>query len=74
MREVRVGQQYRKADGVSRIWEVIAFAPDLNGIRHCYIMDVGDRTNIRLIAEATLMKRRFYRLHAEPVASLEPAE
>jgi len=74
MRDVRVGQQYRKAEGISRIWEVIAFAPDLNGIRHCYIMDVGDRTNIMLIAQATLTTRRFYRLLAEPVASLEPAE
>jgi hypothetical protein len=74
MTDVRVGQQFRKTESISVVWEVIAFAPDLNGIRHCYIMDVGDRTNIKLIAEATLTKRRFYRLLAEPVASLEPAE
>lgn len=68
MREVRIGQQYRKTDGMSRAWEVIAFAPDLNQIPHCYIMDLSDRTNIRLIARATLAKRSFYRLLVEPVA------
>ena len=74
MRDVRIGQQYRKTDGLSRVWEVIAFAPDLNGIPHCYIMDVSDRTNIRLIAQATLTKRSFYRLLAEPVANAETVE
>ena len=74
MREVRIGQQYRKTDGISRVWEVISFAPDLNGIPHCYIMDVSDQTNIRLIAQATLTKRTFYRLLSEPVADVDTVE
>ncbi len=74
MREARIGQQYRKTDAVNLVWEVIAVAADLNGVRHCYIVDVNDHTNIKLIAEAILMKRRFYQLLAEPVANLETVE
>ena len=74
MAEARVGQRYQKIDGVRSVWEVIRVGADLNGIRHCHIMDVTDQTNIKLIAEATLTKRRFYRLIAAPVEVHETVE
>jgi hypothetical protein len=33
---------------------------DRHGIRHCYIVDVNDPTNIKLISEMTLANPRFY--------------
>jgi hypothetical protein len=64
--EARVGQQYEKINGAGLVWEVVAVKADLNGLRHCYIVDVKDRTNVKLISESTLTNRKFYRLLAEP--------
>jgi len=76
MAEARVGQRYQKIDGfgLRSIWQVVRVEADLNGIRHCNIVDVTDWTNVKLIAEATLTKRRFYRLVATPVEALETVE
>lgn len=64
MAQAQVGQQYRKIEGPTLVWEVINIASDLNGIRHCHIVNVNDPTNIKLISENILTKRRFYRLLA----------
>jgi hypothetical protein len=74
MGEARVGQQYSKVDGTRLVWKVVAIETDLNGIRHCHIVDVNDRTNVKLISERTLSKRKFYRLLAEPVHSYAEVE
>ena len=47
------------------VWEVVAIRADPEGIRHCHIVDVNDRTNTKLIAEKVLTDRKFYRLFAE---------
>ena len=65
MAEARVGQRYRKVDAASVVWEVVAVRPDLEGVRHCRIVAVSDRTNSKLIAEKTLTHRKFYHLIAE---------
>ena len=69
MREARIGERYQKIEGVRSVWEVLSVETDLNGIRHCHIVDVIDRTNSKLIAEAILTKRRLYRLVAAPVVA-----
>jgi hypothetical protein len=61
MAEARIGEQYRKIDGLGSVWEVIAIQVDQNGIRHCQIVNVSDRTNTKVISEGTLTKRKFYR-------------
>jgi hypothetical protein len=61
----QIGQQYSKV-GATRAWAVVSIGiVDLEGIRHCQIVDVTDRTNIKLISETTLTNRRFYRLITE---------
>jgi hypothetical protein len=61
----QVGQRYWKAGATRFAWEVVSIGVDLEGIRHCHIVDVNDRTNIKLISEKTLTGRKFYRLIAE---------
>jgi hypothetical protein len=61
----QVGQRYLKVGAPSFVWEVVSIGVDLQGIRHCQIVDVNDRTNVKLISEPTLTNRRFYRLIAE---------
>ena len=58
----QVGQRYSKVGATSITWEVVSIGVDLQGIRHCHIVDVNDRTNIKLISEITLTDRKFYRL------------
>jgi hypothetical protein len=59
VREVQIGQRYRKVDAIRTIWRVIDVG-DRIGIRHCYIVDENDPTNIKLISEMTLTNPRFY--------------
>jgi len=61
----QIGQRYRKVGATSFTWEVVSISVDLQGIRHCQIVDVNDRTNIKLISENTLTNRKFYRFIAE---------
>ena len=61
MREIQIGEHYSKVDATRTIWRVIDVA-DRNGIRHCYIADENDPTNIKLISEMTLTNSRFYHL------------
>jgi hypothetical protein len=61
----QVAQRYLKVGAPSFVWEVVSIGVDLQGIRHCQIVDVNDRTNVKLISEPTLTNRRFYRLIAE---------
>ena len=61
----QVGQRYSKVGSPSFIWEVISIVVDHEGIRHCHIMAVSDRTNIKLISEITLTSRKFYRLASD---------
>ena len=61
----QVGQRYLKASATRFVWEVVSIGVDIEGIRHCHIVDVNDRTNIKLISEKTLTDRKFYRLIAE---------
>ena len=61
MREIQIGQRYRKVDAARPIWRVIDVA-DRSGIRHCHIVDENDPTNIKLISERTLTDPRFYQL------------
>ena len=65
MAEARAGQRYRKVDAVPVVWEVVAVRPDLEGMRHCRIVDVNDRTTSKLISEKTLTNPKFYHLIAE---------
>ena len=65
MAEAQVGQRYEKVGAMRLVWEVIAIGADLGGIPHCHIVDVKDRTNIKLISEMTLTSRKFYRLFVE---------
>ena len=74
MAEARIGEQYRKLDGRGSVWQVVAIHADLNGIQHCRIVNVSDRTNAKVISERTLTKRTFYRLYAEQAASCEEVE
>ena len=60
-----VGQRYRKVGAPSIAWAVVSIGVDLEGIRHCHIVDVSDRTNIKFISEKTLTNRQYYRLVAE---------
>ena len=60
--EARIGQRYKKVDAAWVSWEVVDIGADLEGIRHCRIVDVNDRTNRKLIAEKTLTNRKFYQL------------
>ena len=59
MREIQVGQRYRKVDAKRIIWRVIDVA-DRGGIRHCHIVDENDPTTIKLISETTLADPKFY--------------
>jgi len=61
VREIQIGQRYSKVDATRTIWRVTDVA-DRNGIRHCYIVDENDPTNIKLISEITLTNPRFYHL------------
>ena len=72
--EAQIGQQYRKNGAHKSVWEVVAIQADPNGIRHCQIVNVGDRTTTKVISEGTLTKRKFYRLCAEQAASYEEVE
>jgi hypothetical protein len=74
MAEARIGEQYIKIDGPGSVWEVVAVQVDPNGIRHCQIVNVSDRTNTKVISERTLTKRKFYRLFAERPARYEEVE
>ena len=70
MAVAQIGQQYRKVGATKLVWEVVSIGVDPEGIRHCHIVDVKDRTNIKLISEKTLTNRKYYRLIAEePAAS-----
>jgi hypothetical protein len=61
VREIQVGQRYRKVGATRPIWRVTDVG-DRIGIRHCYIVDENDPTNIKLISEMTLTNPRFYHL------------
>jgi len=63
--ETQIGQQYQKVGEARSTWRVTAVGTNLEGIPHCHIVDVSDRTNIKLISEKTLTDRRFYRLYVE---------
>ena len=65
MAVAQVGQRYLKVGAPSFVWEVASIGVDLQGIRHCQIVDVNDRTNVKLISEPSLTNLRFYRLIAE---------
>ena len=65
MAVAQIGQRYGKVGATSFVWEVVSIGVDLQGIRHCHIVDVNDRTNIKLISEGTLTDRKFYRLIVE---------
>ena len=64
MSETQIGQQYQKVGEARSVWTVIDVGTNLEGIPHCHIVDVSDRTNIKLISEKALTDRRFYRLCA----------
>jgi len=61
VREIQIGQRYSKVDATRTIWRVTDVA-DRNCIRHCYIVDENNPTNIKLISEITLTNPRFYHL------------
>jgi hypothetical protein len=61
VREIQVGQRYRKVDAKRIIWRVIDVA-DRSGVRHCHIVDENDPTTTKLISETTLTNPRFYQL------------
>jgi hypothetical protein len=63
-----------KIDGPGSIWEVIAIQADPNGIRHCQMVNVSDRTNTKVISEKTLTSRKFYRFCREWVVNYEEVE
>ena len=66
MAVAQIGQQYSKVGTTRSAWTVVSIGVlDLEGMRHCQIVDVSDRTNIKLISETTLTNRRFYRLITE---------
>lgn len=62
MREIQIGQRFRKVGGAWIVWRVVAVAPDQSGIRHCRIVDKKDSTDIKLISEKTLTDPSFYQL------------
>lgn len=65
MAEARIGQRYKKVDAAWVTWEVIDIGADLEGVRHCRIVDVNDRTNKKLISEKTVTNCKFYQLVSE---------
>ena len=62
VRNIQIGQRYRKVDAAWIIWRVIDVASDQSGIRHCRIVDGNDPTNIKIISEMTLTNPKFYQL------------
>lgn len=73
MADAQIGEHYRKIDGGS-VWEVVAIHIDPNGIRHCRIVNVVDRTNTKVVSESTLMKRRFFRGYTEAAPNYAEVE
>lgn len=65
MPEIQIGQQYQKVGETWSVWRVTAVGTNLEGIPHCHIVRVSDRTTIKLISETTLTNPRFYRFYAE---------
>lgn len=59
MREIQIGQRYRKVGATRIIWRVVDVA-DRSGIRHCHIVDENDPTTTKLISETTLTDPKFY--------------
>ncbi|MGE5203092.1 MAG: hypothetical protein ACM3O6_13610 [Acidobacteriota bacterium] len=62
MVEAQVGQRYKRLDAQRVVWEVIAVRLDLEGVRHCRIVEMNNRSNEKLISEKTLTNRKFYLL------------
>jgi len=62
VRQIQIGQRFRKVDAARIIWRVIDVASVQSGIRHCRIVDENDPTNIKLISEMTLTNPKFYQL------------
>jgi hypothetical protein len=60
--EAQIGQRYKRLDAQWMVWEVVAVRSDLEGVRHCRIAEVNNRSNEKLISERTLTNRKFYLL------------
>ena len=74
MAGARIGERYSKIDGPASVWEVVTIHVDPNGIRHCRIANVSDRTNTKMVSEKTLTKGKFYRRLGEAVPSYDEVE
>ena len=52
---IEIGQSYKKALPPWSVWEVLARASDLSGIRHLRIRNIKDPTITKLISESTIV-------------------
>lgn len=56
MRNLAIGQRYRKISSPSTLWEIVGERTDQDGIRHIRLVSVADRTRTILIGEQHLAR------------------
>jgi len=66
MRQIRLGQRYRKTGAVWTVWRVVGGGQESGGLRHYRIADESDPSTTKLISEKTLADPKLYELIAEP--------
>lgn len=60
MRQIQVGQRFRKVDSVRTVWQVVAVAPERGTPRHYRIVAMNDPSTVRLISEKALANPKLY--------------
>lgn len=64
MRNLAVGQRYRKTSSPSIVWEIVGDRTEQDGIRHIRLVSVADRTRTILIAERFLARSEAFAVAA----------
>ncbi len=60
MRQIQVGQRFRKVDAVRTVWRVVAVAPERGTPRHYRIAALNDPSTVQLISEKALANPKLY--------------
>ncbi len=60
MRNLAIGQRYRKTSSPSILWEIVGDRTEQDGIRHIRLVSVADRTRTILIAERFLARSETF--------------
>jgi hypothetical protein len=56
MRNLTIGQRYRKVSSPSIVWEIVGDRTDGERIRHIRLVSIADRTRTILISEHMLAR------------------